>query len=334
MRIRLATALLSALLFVQTAPVRAAAPATTLYVPFSEVGFQREIVLGRGGARTFTVFFPVFPELRSATLVLPMKISPIVDPKSSIAVSVQGVPVYTQSVRTLGLRPKIEVAIPFRPKLDAGGLQITISAHLFTLRERCEDDSDPNFWATIDPSGGWRIVTDPGPPTDLADWFQSYDRHIAVVVPPNASDGLRYAAPRLAYALQKIPRWRSLALTMTDRDQPRARNMLLVGGPPDMRLQGNTVAVTPGGVALIRPTLVRSLQTKTVADATIDPPTPNPATKELTLSKLGMGDVTQSGTSEDISFAIPFQVADVRGLPEDLVFNLGLNHSITSNERR
>jgi hypothetical protein len=309
-------------------------PATTsVFVPFSDVGFENTIVLGRGAPRTFSVYFPVYPQLRAVTLVLPMHIAPIVDPASSIAVSVQGAPVYTQTVRTLGTHPDIVISLPVPAKRE-NGLMITVTANLFVYRNHCRDDTDPNFWATIDRAGGWKIVADTRPPADIADWFASYANDVTVVVPPNAPPEIRAAAPRIAYALGRIPRWRKLQLHLADREVPGARNAVLTAMPDQLRLRDRTLDVAPAGIDVLRPALVQTFQTRTVRGAHLAAPPPTPATRERTLADLGIPDETRTGMTHDVAFAVPFSLADVTGMPEGLVFIIGLTHSATTAEQR
>ena len=80
------------------APIRQRVTTVSETIPFADFGYVDDVTM-TGPEATFSIYIPVYPNLRSARLHLPLRISPVVDPRSAIQVSVNGTPIFAGTVR-------------------------------------------------------------------------------------------------------------------------------------------------------------------------------------------------------------------------------------------
>ena len=299
-------------------------------VRLSDLGYESSIVLR--GTQTFTAFLPIYPQLRRATLSLPMEISPDVDPNSSITVGINGVPASSVTVERAGFRPNLQVPLPLPPG-SLRSVEVTVTVHLFKMRDRCEDDSGPNMWATIPTTAAFRLETTAFNPQYIADWFRDYGGRVNIVVDRSVPDDVRLAALALPYSLQQVARWRSTTIGFSDRRDPTARNVVVGSFARSLELRGSDLYVSRSGIGLLTAFIGPMLLTNSVTNASYAASATPPPVKQLSLAQLGLPRETRSGGAGEISFTIPFSLADVGGHPDGLQFVFGLTHTALQGDQ-
>lgn len=299
-------------------------------VQLSDLGYESSVVLR--GTQTFTAFLPIYPQLRGARLSLPMEISPDVDPNSSITVGINGVPVSSVTVEQTGFHPHLLVPLPL-PAGAQRSVEVSVTVHLFKMRDRCEDDSGPNMWATIPTSAGFLLETAAFNPQYIADWFRDYGGHVNIVVDRSAPDDLRLAALALPYSLQQIARWRSTTIGRSDRRDQTARNVVVGTFERALELRGADLYVSRSGIGLLTAFIGPMLLTGSVTNASYAAAATPPPVKQISLAQLGLPPETRSGGAGDISFTIPFSLADAGGHPDGLQFVFGLTHTALQGDQ-
>jgi hypothetical protein len=301
--------------------VRTPVLAATDVVPFDAFGY-RDTILERGPNAALSVYLPVTRGLRTIRLHAPIAISPQVDPRSSILVTANDVPVESISVRSAGRSPTIDVAIPV--PADARSLSIAIVGRLFILGDICADPQLDDVYFTVSKNAYLTVTSDDRISNEqILDFLNQYGGAFDVVT-RSSSDDARAATIQLAYRLHQIERWRRVTVRTASAPASDARTIVVGAFPNDLALHGRELDVTPHGVALLNDRIDRLLIAPKIAGATYTPRDPNQ--KLLTIDDLGVTTRTLRGSGE-MPFDIPLTYGAFGGVPEHLRIHVDLTHT-------
>jgi hypothetical protein len=254
------------------------------------------------------------------------------DPRSTITLSVNDRILSTTTLQAMGPNPVIDRTIDV-PSGTRGALQLALTGRFFEKGDVCFDLDTDNFWMTV---GGAGVLTANTAPLDhgpfVRDFLNDYGGRIAVVAPATLGDDQRYQALRLAYYLHQSNRWRHTVVSLLERPDAGARNIVLGNFPKALEMRGNDLYANGDGVALLRRRLEALLITDRVESATSDAK-PSADVHEQTFDDLGFPSQTQTGVGE-LPFSIPLQFARVGGMPDDLHLHLALTHTPVLPEER
>jgi hypothetical protein len=301
--------------------LRTPAIAATDTVPFAAFGY-RDTILERGPNAALSVYLPVTRGLRTVRLHAPITISPQVDPRSSIVVTANGVPIASYAVRSVGRAPTLDVAIPVPS--NAQSLSIAIVGRLFVLGDICADPRLDDLYFTVSKNAQLIVTSDDRiADAQVADFLNQYGGEFDVIDRATGDDA-RSATVGLAYRLHQIERWRRVAVRLTSAPTPGARAIVLGNFPSDVAVRGNELDLSPGGVALLNDQIDRLLITPKVADATYAPR--DPGSKMLTIDDLGVTTRTLRGSGE-MPFDIPLTYGAFGGVPQHLRLHVDLTHT-------
>ncbi len=295
--------------------------AATDTVPFDAFGY-RDTILERGPNAALSVFLPVTRGLRTVRLHAPLTISPQVDPRSSILVTANDVPVESISVRSAGRSPTLDVAIPV--PANAQSLSIAIVGRLFILGDICADPRLDDVYFTVSKDASLTVTSDDRLSNDqVADFLNQYGGEFDVVDRASGDDA-QSAVVGLAYRLHQIERWRRVAVRLASTPARGARAIIVGSFPNDLAVRGNELDVTPHGVALLDDRIDRLMIAPKIADATFTPADANQ--KMLTIDQLGVTTRTLRGSGE-MPFDIPLTYGAFGGVPEHLRLHVDLTHT-------
>jgi hypothetical protein len=301
----------------------AAAPAVAAAesVPFQAFGY-RDTILERGPNAALAVYLPVTHGLRTVRLHAPLEISPLVDPRSSIIVTANDVPVATYTVNSAGRNPTIDVNIPVPP--NASSLAIAIVGRLFVLGDVCADLRNDDAWFTVSRDARLAITSDNVSSNDqVADFLNQYGGEFDVVQ-RGSDDTTRAATIQLADQLHQIERWRRVNVRLVGTPNPGARTVVVGTFPQDVAVRGNELDVTPRGVELVNDRIGRMLISNKISDISYDGAPA--ADKRLSLADLGVTTRTLRGAGE-LPFDIPMTYGAFGGVPEHLRLHVDLVHT-------
>jgi len=277
------------------------------------------------GARpSISFYLPVFRSARSIRFVATLRVSPAVDPHSTVTVSSGGIPLLTVTVDALRRNPVVAVNVPL-PQAPQRIADVTVSGAFSHIDDDVCSRYDPNsLYFVLDRSTSFSVATGPAIAT-IAGFLETYSGNIAIVVPPNAGLQRRLAAVRLAYVVEQLYRWRHAAAELRTTPDPNARNIFLGDFVTDLAVRGNTLEVGPQGDALLNREIDPLLITSGVDSAQVSASAAQRSRSTISLADLGMTAQTQGGTNP--SFSLPFNLGFAGGLPNGLRLSVDFAHT-------
>jgi hypothetical protein len=314
-------------LFVLCAPAAAA----VTQIPFAELGHEADLTL-TGPNPQFTLFVPVYPQLQSVRIHVPLRFSPVMDRRSTVSVTVNDRIVSTTTLGALGESPVVDQTINV-PKGTRGAMQIALVGRFFEKGDVCFDLDTSGFWMTVGHGGILTANTAPsGHAPFVRDFLRDYGGRIVVVVPANGGSELQYEALRLAYGLHQSNRWRRTTVTLADRPDPSARNVVLGTFSKALEMHGGDLYANADGVAVLQHRFDDLLVTTDVQTASTDARAGSDVHQQ-TFDELGFASQTLTGTGE-MPFTTPLQFGRLGGMPQDLELHVALTHTPVLPEER
>lgn len=305
--------------------------AATIAIPFAELGHETDLTLVGPNPR-FSLFVPVYPQLRRARIQIPLQFSPVMDRRSTVTVSVNDRILSTSTLQSMGSRPSIDETIDV-PEGTRGALQISVTGRFFEKGDVCFDLDTDNFWMAVGHTGVVTAITTAPPRTAFVrDFLRDYGGRIAIVAPANAGADKAAQALRLAYFIHQGNRWRHTIVNLADRRDATARNIVLVDSPKALEMRGPDLYANSDGVAILQREIGELLITDGVESASVDPANATDR-REQTFETMGFPSLTLTGTGE-LPFLIPLQFGHIGGMPDDLQLHLALTHTPVLPEER
>jgi hypothetical protein len=284
-----------------------------------------------GSRPSLNFFLPVFRSVRSIHFRAIVRVSPAVDARSTVTVVSGGTPQFSESVDAVRRNPVIDVNLPL-PRLPQRTLDVSVTGAFAHVNDDVCSRFDPaSLYLIVDRAS--EFVVDSAPPSSVvAEFLQTYDANVAIVVPPGTASTRRLAAIGLGYELKQLYRWRHADIALRTTLDPTARNIVLGNFQDALAVRGNQLDVGPQGDALLGRQIEPLLMATTVESAQLAPAANPPSARQLSLFDLGM--TTQTQTGEHPAFSLPFNTGPLDGLPTGLRLNATLAHTALSPDER
>jgi hypothetical protein len=310
--------------------LRLPASASTQTVTLEQLGTPGDST-SRGARPSLTFYLPVFRSVRSVRFRAIVRISPAVDPHSTLTVSSGGTPQWSTSVESLRKRPVIDIPLPL-PDPSVRTLDVSISGAFAHVDDDICSRFDPaSLYFVVAQGSGFVVGLQPSTST-ISGFLEVYGGDVAIVVPPGSSSERQDAAVRLAYQLEQLFRWRGARVQLRSSIDPKAQNVLLGDFKTDLSARGNVLEVGPKGVDLLRREIDPLLITAVVDAAQSSPSATATRGSYVSLTDLGLTTETQPGDAA--AFSIPFNIGQVGGLPAGLRFVATLAHTALEGDDR
>jgi Bacterial cellulose synthase subunit len=287
-----------------------------LGVPGDQVSYGPRPVL--------SFYLPVYKSARAIHFVARLRVSPAVDPRSTVSITSDGVPQWTGTAAALRRNPVVEVTIPL-PPAPRQVVEVGVTGSLARLDDDVCSRYDPNSLYLVASDLSQFVITTGASTPTIAGFFENYGGLIAIVVPPSAMPARRLAAVRLAYEIEQIARWRHARVELRSTPDPGAPNIVLGDFQTDIALRGSALEVGPNGDALLSRAIEPLLITSAVDAAKVANETLARSDSRLSLADLGIPAQTQSGGNP--SFSIPFNTGLLGGLPNGVGLTVSLAHT-------
>lgn len=307
-------------MFCSAAPAQAASVA----IPFGELGYGNDVSLV-GPNPKFTLYVPVYPQLKSVAVRIPVTFSPLIDRRSTLTLTVNERPVWTATVGALGKNPVIsdEIAVPDGPR---SAMEIALIGHFFRPGDICYDLGVNDFWMNVSHAGLLLAVTNPVRHKPfIRDFLRDYNGRIAVVMPSNMSRDRQYSILRLAYYLHQVNRWRHTAVILSRHIDSRSRNIVFGNFNKALEVRDSNLYVNQDGISTLQHQLDEIFITDAVQSAQYDQ-SASPEVLRKSFDDLGIGTQTQSGVG-DLPFLIPLGLNQLGGTPSNLQLHVSLTHT-------
>ncbi|MFN2527908.1 MAG: cellulose biosynthesis cyclic di-GMP-binding regulatory protein BcsB [Candidatus Baltobacteraceae bacterium] len=300
------------------------AQAARVQIPFSELGYANDISL-TGPNPKFSLYVPVYPQLKSLKLRIPLTLSPLIDRRSTLTLTVNERPVFTTSVGALGKNPVIShvIAVPNGPRAP---MDIALTGHFFRPGDSCYDLNVNDLWLSIGHAGTLTAVTNRVRHKPLIrDFLRDYNGRIAVVVSSKMATDKQYSVLRLAYYLHQVNRWRHTSVTLSRRIRRGFRNVVFGNFSKALEVRGDNLYANQDGVVALQHQLDELFITDSVQNTQYDQTASTPVLKK-TFDDLGMVTQTEAGVG-DLPFLIPLDLSQLGGLPSNLRLHVALTHT-------
>ncbi|MDQ6823323.1 MAG: cellulose biosynthesis cyclic di-GMP-binding regulatory protein BcsB, partial [Candidatus Eremiobacteraeota bacterium] len=293
-----------------------------LPVRFSDLGYTRDVVIS-GAQPQFDIAFPVYPQLREARLHIPIDFSSLVDPRSTLVVSVNGQPVSASTVRDLQTRHFVDLTAHFPH--GARNASITIAGHFFR-RDGCIELDPTALWMRIKDTGVLTLLVAPqSPAASVRDFLETYDARIIVVVPPALPESERLAAISLAYLLQQGTKWRRQTVELRPSLAGGGSHIVVGHFSKDLEVRNGALYVSAAALTALHSEVENLLVSRLVGTARLtSAPTAPPLGR--TFEELGIETQTRSGDGE-IPFPVQLRSGRIGGEPSRLRMHVVLTHT-------
>ncbi len=305
------------------AAAAASQPATRVTtLTLADFGYPRDVTLN-GVYPTFSFNIPVNRTLTAAKFDLRVHVSPLADPRSSVKVLVNGVPVLARYLSQIGHDALLSVPLPIPPRPQTS-MQVTVKAYLYVTGDICYDLQTTDLFMTIESKSAVALTTEPMRGRgEIADFFTGYGSRINIVdqrAKSSADPGFQIVA--LPYALRQIERWHQPTITLGTKTDPKARNLVVRPGNTGYDAVHDTLYVDPKDLELVTSKAAPLLVVNGIkgGSSTVGVQTPSPD-KRLTLSQLNIASQTASGLGE-IAFEFPIEANRFGGMPTGMTFHM------------
>ncbi|GAC1407684.1 MAG: hypothetical protein NVSMB6_05730 [Burkholderiaceae bacterium] len=298
--------------------------ARPIVIPFSELGYEDDVVLS-GPNPKFTVYVPVYPQLRGAHMRVPLQISPLVDKRSTVAVTINERPIYTATVGSMGKNPHLNLPIDIPPG-PRTALEIGISGHFFLTGDTCYDLESNNIWMIVKKGSLLSLALAPMVHRPyINDLLHDYAGRIRVVMHDSlAADG-KLSVIRLGYYLHQINRWRHVNVSLASTADPSARNIVIGNFPRTLEMRGQDLYANRAGVRILNKQIDDLFVTGAISNGTYDQ-TAVADSHQRTFDDLGIPTQTLSGVG-DLPFMIPLGLSTIGGTPSNLRLHVAMTHT-------
>ena len=316
-------------------PVQASASYEHIVLPFSDFGFRDDVTIN-GSAARFTLFIPVYPFLRGVRLHLPLHISPIADPRSTITITANGAPFFASSIKTLGRDPVLNLTVPL-PRDGRNSIELGINSNLFIPGEVCTYIPTTDLWLVLRKASTLTFDEAITPNMLIVDWLHDYGNRVTIVAPPASPVNARTREiARLAYFMHQTSRWRRIAVHFASQPERGSRNVIVGNFPKSMATRGRDLLVNDSGLDLINRQLDGLLLTGSASTLEYSQPLgmggPSRA-HGVSFEDLGIATRTTTGVG-DMPMSIPLSLSAIGGKPKNLHLRLLINHTPFENDDR
>jgi hypothetical protein len=291
----------AALIVIAALPARAAAPAGSVSIPFSELGYRDGVTVA-GVAPSVTFDLPRYASLQAAALRLELHVSAAADARSTIAVAVNGKQTFEKTLREIGHDARLVIPLPVPPS-DAELFAITVSGALTVTGDPCANESSRKLFLRIGRDSAIVMRTRSGGSAEA--FFRDYRGAVAVT---GSTGDVQLAA--VPYRLDRLEPWHRVDATLVAAP-PKTGRALVVAEHAVTARSGDVLRIAPQTLAALREPLgetpVRHIDTVAFGDL-----------------HQHLGSATGTG---DLAFDVPLAGSVTGGIPQRLVVHAAVMHS-------
>jgi hypothetical protein len=263
-------------------------------------------------------------------LKLFLKISPLLNERSSIKVLVEKIPIFNERIKKLGNEPAIEIPLDQLKGISIGEkLDVEIFGYFSITDDRCVDEPSGNLWMVVDLQSFLQYTTS-APILSINDYFKIYTEFFNVAVGENEPAYVE-AALRLAGFLGSLTASDRVPLKFSAFSE-REKNIFIGNFDKDAELFGSNLYITPKGIDLLLNNWVSAGPFSSIQIHSYDKDIEK-SFSEITFEDLGENNRIMSGIG-DLTAIIPFSLHKLGGWPKRLMCTLAYSHTPVRSEER
>ncbi|PNX48164.1 MAG: hypothetical protein BV456_10080, partial [Thermoplasmata archaeon M8B2D] len=300
-------------------------------VKLSDIGYS-DPIHSQGFQSYASVQFPWTDSMttKNGKLKLFLKISPLLNERSSIKVMVEKIPYYNKRIRQLGNDPVIEIQLDRLEEHTIGEkLDVEIYGYFSITDDRCADEPSGNLWMVIEKDSYLQYTVNSSIQS-LKDYFKTIHETYNISIKENETNFVE-ASIKLAGFLGSISQTKSTRLKFSKISGP-SKNIFIGSQPKDIELFGSNLYVTPAGIDFLINKFSPLLPFSSVSIDSYNnslSELPN----EISFEDLGYENRVMIGIG-DLTASYPFSLQEIGGWPKHLFCTLVYNHTPIHEEER
>jgi hypothetical protein len=258
-----------------------------------------------------------------STLKLFLKISPLLNERSSIKVVVEKIPIYNKRIKELGSEPTIEIPLNKLEGFSIGEkLDVEIFGYFSITDDRCADEPSGNLWMVIDLESFLQYSVN-SPILTIKDYFKNTAESYNIVLERDEPSYVE-AAIKLAGFIGSLSPSFKTRLKFSPVSE-RQKNIFIGPYTQDAELYGSNLYITPQGIDILINKWASSLPFSSVKLYSYDKSSFR-STSEITFEDLGQESRILRGIG-DLTASIPISLYELGGWPKRLMCTLVYSHT-------
>ncbi|TAN64465.1 hypothetical protein EPN18_00050 [bacterium] len=307
-------------------PPPAASNANLKTLTLEDMGYPKDIHIS-GVNPELSIYLPNYRQLKHADVKLNLKLSRVLDVRSSLTVLIDDTPLFTKSVKETGFEPAIVFSV--QPS-KADFIKVTLRGHLTISGDICQDLPTGNLWMVASNQSTFTVDTGGQSAGLISGFFKNYDTAINVVLADDTEDNLSVLP--LAYHINRLSDWKELRLTMSTAPIEGVRNIIVGGDGSDITVKDKNLLIARGSVPLLKKTLMDIYITSFMRGPAYNREA-GKKTNEVTFADIGVSNFTATGLG-DLSFNVPLHYSSFSGIPKNPYLRLFMSHTPVSDADR
>jgi hypothetical protein len=265
-----------------------------------------------------------------STLKLFLKISPLLNERSSIKVLVEKVPIFNERIKKLGNEPTIEIPLEQLKGIPIEGqLDVEIFGYFSITDDRCVDEPSGNLWMTVGLESFLQYTVS-SPILSIKDYFKTNTESFNVSLEHDEPAYVE-AALRLAGFLGSLSLGAEVPLRFSAFSE-REKNIFIGKFDQDAELFGSNLYISPRGIDLLINNWVSASPFSSIQIHSYDKSIEK-SFSEITFEELGENNRIMRGIG-DLTATIPFSLHELGGWPKRLMCTLAYSHTPVHSDER
>ena len=286
-------------------------------VSLEDLGHAKDVYLS-GTNPEFSLYLSNYRGLKTAKAQMQLRLSHVLDKKSTVTVLVNDVPLFTKSVEQIGHEPTLSFGI----KLSSSDyVKVAVRGSLFITGDICHDIPTGNLWMVVSNKSRF-IMENTFISDNISSYFKNYDADFNIVLD---NEKVSLSAIPLIYYINKLNYWKNINISIINTPIEGMRNIIVGNYDRDIEIRDGNLFVSGNGIQMLKKSLMNLYITSSLRNSLINTEEAN-RTKELSLANAGIRGITMTGIG-DLSFNVPIRYSFFSGIPRNLNLKLMLNHT-------
>ena len=286
-------------------------------VSLEDLGHAKDVHLS-GTNPEFSLYLSNYRGLKKAKAQMQLRLSHVLDKKSTVTVLVNDVPLFTKSVEQIGHEPTLSFGI----KLSSSDyVKVAVRGSLFITGDICHDIPTGNLWMVVSNKSRF-IMNDNFISDNISSYFKNYDTDFNIVFD---NEKVSLSVIPLVYYINKLNDWKNINISICNTTIEGMRNIIVGNYDRDIEIRDGNLFVSGNGIQMLKKSLMNLYITSSLRNSLINTEEAN-RTKELSLANAGIRGITMTGIG-DLSFNVPIRYSFFSGIPRNLNLKLMLNHT-------